>query len=104
MKRKDTPPLRADSTKHTPGPWTIIGVDGFASGIWGPDAEDVVPDGSSMRQADARLIAAAPDLLEALEDFVAFYEEFLGRDSEDLQKTRQYHGAKAAIAKARGGK
>ncbi len=54
-------------SKHTPGPWTIVGADRFATGIWGPKAEDVVPATSApMLQANARLIAAAPDLLEAL--------------------------------------
>lgn len=47
-------------------------------------------------QADARLIAAAPDLLEALEPF----SELVGRSP--LQLNEMMRKAKAAIAKARG--
>lgn len=52
------------------------------------------------REANARLIAAAPDLLEALEEilghnYIAFVEE--GPISDD-----EWKRAKAAIAKAKG--
>ena len=61
-------------TKHTPGPWMICyWSDGGARYI-GPDntqwvariAEDNIPE--DIRLANARLIAAAPDLLEALQE------------------------------------
>ena len=66
--------------KHTPGPWTFILTDpaplpGFAYGIghdpFGPS--DVPwPVALAVTDADARLIAAAPDLLEALEVLTAW--------------------------------
>ncbi len=59
-------------TKHTPGPWSLSG----ANTVHGPDcivafvgtADEEVRRFSGERQsADARLIAAAPDLLAACE-------------------------------------
>ena len=99
-------------SEHTPGPWKA---DKMGSYIWGPhvgDGEmvaqlrgygymkglcDMTEDEIEARMtANANLIAAAPDLLEAL----AEVEEILRFDSEDhsiaLRKLR------AAIAKARG--
>lgn len=54
---------------YTPGPWRIVGADGYALAIWGPEAQDVVSENRGpMRQEDARLIAAAPELADALEE------------------------------------
>ena len=57
--------------KHTPGPWEIREVDGlFAiahSGGWILESDDEQQD-----RADAKLIAAAPDLLEALRELHDF--------------------------------
>ena len=63
--------------KHTPGPWDVCGdVD-----ITGPQGEFVatahVPGsevGTAREYANARLIAAAPDLLEALRMAAGFIE------------------------------
>ena len=44
-------------SKHTPGPWQVIG-----GNVYGDNLRALLP----MNGADARLIAAAPDLLEAL--------------------------------------
>jgi hypothetical protein len=60
--------------QHTPGPWTWERDDsGWADVLVGAggavviDADDTV---SPVLEDDARLIAAAPDLLAALEEFV----------------------------------
>jgi len=59
-------------SKHTPGPWEAPNIDDGCSArqywIVGPDGEQLaaVVDDHSDPQADALLIAAAPDLLEAL--------------------------------------
>jgi hypothetical protein len=68
-------------TQHTPGPWRTkrknnpynirVGVDGLAVAYvprpkWGYDA----PDTDEVSQANARLIAAAPELLECLQDLI----------------------------------
>ena len=53
--------------KHTPGPWEcngdLVHKDGFQIAIVEAHYEDYV----ELQQANARLIAAAPDLLTALE-------------------------------------
>ena len=87
-------------TKHTPGPWRydtnefssyLVGADG--SIIAGGEPHEGYMDG---KNPDERLIAAAPDLLEALEDLLhqaKFYKHEGGWDFEQ---------ARAAIAKATG--
>jgi|WetSurMetagenome_2_1015567.scaffolds.fasta_scaffold366731_2 hypothetical protein len=55
--------------KHTPGPWET---SSNAKGQWdicGPDAGDMIVDLKDCEnaEANARLIAAAPDLLNTLE-------------------------------------
>lgn len=65
---------------HTPGPWTWDDPDGIASGLSGPSGskviEDLGYDGLWIHPSspDARLIAAAPDMLEALRPFAAFLD------------------------------
>jgi hypothetical protein len=98
---------------HTPGPWRTdrnnthggqIAVVHHCVGndwveIWSPDA--TAADEKEM-EANARLIAAAPELLEALEAFDKAAKEsttiigFAAKAFKLLTKTR------AAIAKARG--
>lgn len=54
------------STKHTPGPWTVT-----VNGIKSPDGHIVFFDKSGgPHESDAKLIAAAPDLLAALDEMV----------------------------------
>lgn len=83
-------------SKHTPGPWearpdpNACASDDWCVGI-GPENIDKV---AVCSKCDARLIAAAPELLEALIDLVAFYPP----DSTDPCVT----AARAAIAKAEG--
>lgn len=93
---------------HTPGPW-YAGDSGpwvlagdpkqsynyvvstpFTDGRDGP----ILPE--SEQRANACLIASAPELLEALQDFVKVHE-FLGHADRP-----HYQAAKAAIAKAIG--
>src|SRR5438132_242018 len=101
------------SAQHTPGPWEII-KDGGSTRIH-PVKEGVgrictVTDGK-YQNANARLIAAAPELLEAGKKFLAFYNDlaksnpgFMGKLG--LQDYAQYNEAMlelpAAIAKAEG--
>ena len=76
--------------KHTPGPWTYdkyecaYGRDIYAGDVWVGDAKGP-HDGVSIRfptseecEANARLIAAAPDLLEALAAILSRYKAVSG--------------------------
>lgn len=93
---------------HTPGPWRVHQVQLIGT----TDAENIVhsveaspmgqpaivaPEiwGSSnaMRLANARLIAAGPELLQALKEVVAIAD----------RRTVEFDRARAAIAKAEGG-
>lgn len=62
---------------HTPGPWAI----GKYGKVTTPDGETLLVDGVSLPMnhdpeaiANARLIAAAPELLEALEKMLEYAE------------------------------
>ncbi len=88
-------------SKHTPGPWqwtqhfdpTIsIYKDGFGQ------IARLYDSSAGTGKANARLIAAAPDLLDALEDLL--HEVGFGRV---ITETTASTKARAAIAKATGG-
>jgi ABC-type arginine transport system ATPase subunit len=89
-------------SKHTPGPWTVIRRrDGLV--IAGPGV--ALFGDQDERAADANIIAAAPELLEALEA-----EEYAQRLANHHESQMQAKVARAradkmrasAIAKARG--
>lgn len=100
---------------HTPGPWKIGYSDGSGAsdGIYITNAsnEAIVrggnPDGylchGVLRPCDARLIAAAPDLLKALKLFMDMWNSGdARRSSRRAQKRRadMWDKANAAVAKA----
>jgi hypothetical protein len=104
--------------KHTPGPWHVI--KGLGIGRAATIAEVVVGNGEALKvkayqdfdvdfdaEADAQLIAAAPELLEALVRLASKTEELV----KHLQATDRLRpcfnlpaldAANAAIAKATG--
>ena len=94
-------------TKHTPGPWTIIRFHAMADHLMGADhcrialLDDAHHDEEIAAQ-NARLIAAAPDLLEACD--VAAHE--LARHIRSGALGGTWKGVEArlrhAIAKAGG--
>lgn len=87
-------------SKYTPGPWEEMPVHGESYGrrIFAGsqyiasvgDSDQKTPD-----KSNARLIASAPDLLEALEALADYFD---AGDNE----CRPIENARAAIAKARG--
>lgn len=99
-------------TKHTPGPWAvdayrsearnncvyIKGPTGIlvAQALHGPCALDPTLE----QLADANLIAAAPELLEALE--MAAQTWLMPFPGDCAEKWAVYNQAVAAIAKAKG--
>lgn len=102
---------------HTPGPWTCNLGDGsnltYDCTIWGDDCRvTVCAIGDESRNystavdiANARLIAAAPDLLAALVDAVDILDRLappiqLGTLCEEQDHAAAMRSARAAIAKA----
>lgn len=92
--------------KHTPGPWQAQREGELARLFGGPDGRFVARvEGASA--ADARLIAAAPELLEALQAFMALDRTFsticdahLEEEAAKRPLGRAVKLARAAIAKA----
>lgn len=88
-------------SKHTEGPWSTNHV-GFTHAKNGACIAEVGIDVLPFDEveANARLIDASPDLLEALEELVAYVDEMhrIGH----IQRPAQSSKAVLAIAKARG--
>lgn len=104
-------------SKHTPGPWRYIQ---RGTQIWGKsvggcqmvESEHLIadvrgwghlqylPDGAEVQDANGRLIAAAPDLLEALQ-FIIKAINYSGPHSDDHMLDAEWK-AKKAIDKATG--
>ena len=100
-------------THHTPGPWrvlehswcdTSIGAPGTSNAICRLDINHATEESQEADEAqmaaNARLIAAAPELLEALQRLSAQCERLRlpGQPETDAEKT-----ARAVIAKTTGG-
>lgn len=96
--------------KHTPGPWFIEHHDwlekgyccissknsvAFANVVWQMKHDELIGRNSPKQEANDRLIAAAPELLEALQDCVTALHNLDYRAPELAP-------ARAAIAKATG--
>lgn len=112
--------------KWTPGPWEYVpGTEYHGPYVSGPLGGDVcdcyamsnpaalsVRNGGSSQpiwhqaeraDANARLIAAAPDLYEALEAMVAAFKVYVGHESDPPQdEIDAMKAGRAALAKARG--
>jgi len=108
--------------KHTPGPWTLSG-DGSCVAEIGNLIVTAPPEVHDWKNpntidADARLIAAAPDLLEALKPFAAFikvletmggstprsgvYQAITSKSGTAEITVEDFAAARTAIAKATG--
>ena len=118
-------------TKWTPGPWKIDGPDYFKNFTLTGEGETLaiaaVCNGETWKMvgkfgrhcANARLIAAAPDMAEAIRPFVMAYEKALEGHTDGFVKNRgpdhvlwgwngqdftigMFEAARAALAKAEG--
>lgn len=78
---------------HTPGPWNVGGANIMIMAGEGPDRRAVA---FAATDANATLVAAAPDLLAALEAMVHMHEHDQSGSGAIVTLAR------AAIAKARG--
>lgn len=82
--------------KHTPGPWTIGGKTGFINQLKIEPTICVVYGAGEELIANSSLIAAAPELLAALEDLTRILDQ---ADVDYGVYSRRK--ARAAIAKAK---
>ena len=101
---------------HTPGPWTAEppGIYGYGADddkYWAVQTEDerialVVTDPDEEGQADAQLIATAPNLLDALkkakDELISLYEQQYPDDESDNETTKVIDYVIATIAQAEG--
>ena len=104
------------NAKHTPGPWRSLN---FGTEVRTEDMRTAVAslgmgydheDGDGRRTANARLIAAAPDLLAALRALVEVAEGYEKSDTEAAEDSGEepyvaprIKAARSAIARATGG-
>jgi hypothetical protein len=103
------------STKHTPGPWHAVTIGTLAFISQALDDEfrfshatvhfpNYHPDGLAAarveQSANCSLIAAAPDMLEALESVIRQVEPLL--DKQGYAYIGALQSARAAIARAKG--
>lgn len=81
-------------TKHTPGPWTVVTSDEDI--VIEPNIAVMVNLNDNLHE-NARLIAAAPELLEALHDVLVCLEQ-----NEEDPDSAAVRIVRVAIAKAEG--
>ena len=63
--------------KFTPGPWETVDHDGFGVNVWNVAGNKCIAE--RCRDSDARLIASAPDMYEALkelEDSISYWSDY----------------------------
>lgn len=102
----------SNTTTHTPGPWQLVGPDEFGDYTVNtesdPTAIAAVVNGNWLAMggltdrhaANARLIAAAPDLLEALR---GLYLDLVANDQDGLiEHVEPMRRALAVIARVEG--
>lgn len=98
--------IHAIKAGHTPGPWRLAGTEIWAGPkriAFGKGAYD--EKDRAIQKANARLIAADPDLLEALEKadqtFISWQVGQIPGRPEDILAVIEM--VRAALAKAKGG-
>lgn len=102
-------------SQHTPGPWQVSLLDPVVVLTEAEHSDPcdsfvamTMPDSFTGRSvaterdyANARLIAAAPDLLTALEDMLAEFGDQRFKVRRDFSKMVKIEAARAAIARAK---
>ena len=97
-------------TKYTPGPWRTSDEFNHES-VVGPDRRMVADcavlpvaggDGLEANRSNARLIAAAPDMAEALKACIDALRNLGAHQSPNMIGAAALTEARAALAKARG--
>ena len=83
-------------SKHTPGPWSVVNERGLTFICRADKAHLATVGAATDMRANAALIAAAPDLLEALQ----MLEGLFGPLARTLTEKAEIKNARAAIQKA----
>lgn len=97
-------------SKHTPGPWETSKVKGLhVTHIFKtmPCSTLIAQTEGLNNEADAHLIAAAPELLEALKELLAHegersYDNGIGYETDSIALEKAKNIARSAIDKAEG--
>lgn len=114
-----TSPTNDDRAKHTPGPWAtrinswsrweIFGGSGCLASVSKPDDPASPPKEWRECEANARLIAAAPDLLDLAKQYASECAECNGTGRTTNPQYTQHEvdcpdceGIRAVVAKAEG--
>ncbi|SMG27852.1 hypothetical protein SAMN06275492_11277 [Dethiosulfovibrio salsuginis] len=100
---------------HTPGPWEVAtkqdcdeegccgeSVYDRECGVFAVIEGDLATVATPWLESDARLIAAAPELLEALEEIIASNPSILATERSALRYVQAVEKARKVIDKARG--
>lgn len=103
------------TTKFTPGPWYVgtgtyegrniysaVSVTDDEGFTYQPVVATAEDDGINCWDANARLIAAAPDLLEALQNIAEYWNQDQNEAAMADACWHAIHTARAAIARATG--
>ena len=96
-------------SEHTPGPWMVEVEDATTAKVYSEDRACTItvscpwgrlgdPDQSEII---ARLIAAAPDMLQALEELLAEADNPVGWEGHPHSDTTGFQFARDAVKKAR---
>lgn len=94
--------------QHTPGPWSVspaddtVVIDAMRREVAAIDGDYNTPDTWPQMEANARLIAAAPEMLDSLKDCVRMLEAVRYTAGLGKHQMERVERAKAAIAKAEG--
>jgi hypothetical protein len=93
-----------ENAKHTPGPWRSERGNGdYGRNVTADNGRRIVCETiCAEHEANARLIAAAPELLEALHSILEHSREFGDIEDCETMLARIEDKVRAAIAKAEG--
>ena len=103
-------------SKHTPGPWIVCTPSDSTDYLCIEEDSQLVGEASTIAEvnlggegiseqigsANARLIAAAPDLLAALQEIIKQADDPDNEADDELVSQIDWQGIRAAIAKAEG--
>jgi len=92
--------------KHTPGPWlregcTVYALNGDGFNRFCAQTQDA-HTGKNELEANAQLMCAAPDLLEALEAWISYHDDEEDGVDSMLRYAKAIDMTRAAIARAKG--